>query len=72
MTSTGSPLVPEGFEYVYDAIKPDIHLASISGGTDICSCFVLGDPHRPVWAGEIQSAGFGMAVDVFERRADSR
>lgn len=64
MTSTGSPLVAEGFQYVYDAIKPDLHLASISGGTDICSCFVLGDPHQPVWAGEIQTAGFGMAVDV--------
>jgi acetoacetyl-CoA synthetase len=65
LTSTGSPLVPEGFEFVYNAIKPDIHLASISGGTDICSCFVLGDPHSPVWAGEIQGAGLGMAVDVF-------
>lgn len=65
LTSTGSPLVPEGFEFVYEAIKPDIHLASISGGTDICSCFVLGDPQRPVWAGEIQSAGLGMAVEVY-------
>jgi acetoacetyl-CoA synthetase len=65
MTSTGSPLVPEGFDYVYDAIKPDIHLASISGGTDICACFVLGDPTRPVWRGEIQAPGLGLAVDVF-------
>ena len=65
MTSTGSPLSQEGFDYVYDAVKPDIHLASISGGTDICACFVLGDPHRPVWRGEIQSPGFGMGVDVF-------
>ncbi len=65
LASTGSPLVAEGFDYVYDAIKPDIHLASISGGTDICSCFVLGDPLRPVWPGEIQGAGLGMAVDVF-------
>lgn len=71
MTSTGSPLVPEGFQYVYDAIKPDLHLASISGGTDICSCFVLGDPHQPVWAGEIQTGGFGMAVDVFDSNGDS-
>ena len=65
MTSTGSPLAPEGFDYVYDAIKPDIHLASISGGTDICACFVLGDPTRPVWRGEIQGPGFGHAMDVF-------
>jgi acetoacetyl-CoA synthetase len=65
LTSTGSPLVVEGFEYVYHAIKPDLHLASISGGTDICSCFVLGDPHQPVWPGEIQGPGFGMAVNVF-------
>jgi acetoacetyl-CoA synthetase len=65
LTSTGSPLVPEGFEYVYDAIKPDLHLASISGGTDICSCFVLGDPLQPVRAGQIQGPGLGMAVNVF-------
>jgi acetoacetyl-CoA synthetase len=65
MTSTGSPLAAEGFDYVYDAIKPDIHLASISGGTDICACFVLGDPTRPVWRGEIQGPGLGMGVDVF-------
>jgi len=66
MASTGSPLVPESFEYVYEAIKPDIHLASISGGTDIVSCFVLGNPHLPVWPGEIQGPGLGMAVDVFD------
>jgi acetoacetyl-CoA synthetase len=65
MTSTGSPLVPEGFDYVYDAIKPDIHLASISGGTDICGCFVGCDPTRPVWRGEIQAPALGMAVTVF-------
>jgi acetoacetyl-CoA synthetase len=65
MTSTGSPLVPEGFDYVYDAIKPDFHLASISGGTDICACFVLGNPVLPVWRGEIQGPGLGMAVNVF-------
>jgi acetoacetyl-CoA synthetase len=65
MTSTGSPLVPEGFDYVYDAIKPDIHLASISGGTDICGCFVGCDPTRPVWRGEIQGPALGMAVTVF-------
>ncbi len=65
MTSTGSPLSDDGFEYVYRAIKTDLHLASISGGTDIVSCFVLGDPTQPVYRGEIQSAGLGMAVDVF-------
>ena len=64
MTSTGSPLAPENFDFVYEAIKPDIHLASISGGTDIVSCFVLGIPGKPVWKGEIQGPGLGMAVDV--------
>jgi len=63
--STGSPLAAEGFEYVYDAVKPDVHLASISGGTDLCGCFVAGDPTRPVWAGEIQGPVLGMAVDVW-------
>ncbi len=66
MTSTGSPLAPENFDFVYEAIKPDIHLASISGGTDIVSCFVLGIPNKPVWRGEIQGPGLGMAVDVFD------
>jgi acetoacetyl-CoA synthetase len=66
MTSTGSPLAPEGFDYIYDAVKPDIHLASISGGTDIAACFVIGDPTRPVWRGEIQGPGLGMAVNVFD------
>ncbi|MCZ7658826.1 MAG: acetoacetate--CoA ligase [Xanthobacteraceae bacterium] len=65
VTSTGSPLAPESFEYVYRAIKADVHLASISGGTDIVSCFVLGDPTSPVWKSEIQAAGLGMAVDVW-------
>ncbi|MGQ0676234.1 MAG: acetoacetate--CoA ligase [Rhodospirillales bacterium] len=63
--STGSPLVPEAFDFVYHAIKKDVHLASISGGTDIISCFVLGDPTGPVHRGEIQARGLGMAVDVF-------
>jgi acetoacetyl-CoA synthetase len=66
MASTGSPLVPEGFDYVYDAIKPDFHLASISGGTDLGACFVLGHPLLPVWRGEIQSPGLGMATTVFD------
>lgn len=65
ITSTGSPLVPESFDYVYSHIKQDVHLASISGGTDIVSCFVLGNPIRPVWRGEIQGAGLGMAMDVW-------
>ncbi|MDF2370579.1 MAG: acetoacetate--CoA ligase [Rhizobiaceae bacterium] len=65
ITSTGSPLSPEGFSFVYDGIKSDVHLASISGGTDIVSCFVLGVPVKPVWRGEIQGAGLGMAVDVW-------
>ncbi|CAM5771358.1 acetoacetate-CoA ligase [Labrys miyagiensis] len=65
MTSTGSPLSPEGFRWVYEEVKSDLHLASISGGTDIVSCFVLGDPTSPVWSGEIQAAGLGMAVDVW-------
>ncbi|MEZ5773919.1 MAG: acetoacetate--CoA ligase [Hyphomicrobiaceae bacterium] len=64
--STGSPLVPEGFAFVYDAIRRDVHLASISGGTDICGCFVLGVPDRAVYAGEIQGPGLGMAVDVVD------
>ena len=65
MTSTGSPLSPEGFSFVYEGIKQDLHLASISGGTDIASCFVLGIPVKPVWRGEIQGPGLGMAVDVW-------
>ena len=65
MTSTGSPLVHESFDYVYDAIKRDVHLASIAGGTDIISCFMLGNPISPVWRGEIQESGLGMAVNVF-------
>jgi acetoacetyl-CoA synthetase len=64
--STGSPLAPEGFDYVYDAVKRDVCLSSISGGTDIVSCFVLGNPMGPVWRGEIQAKGLGLAVDVFD------
>ena len=65
IASTGSPLAPESFEYVYRDIKADVHLASISGGTDIVSCFVIGDPTSPVWKGEIQAPGLGMAMDVY-------
>jgi acetoacetyl-CoA synthetase len=66
MASTGSPLVPESFDYVYQAIKADMLLASISGGTDIVSCFMLGSPISAVHRGEIQKRGLGMAVDVFD------
>ncbi|RDL52832.1 Acetyl-coenzyme A synthetase [Ensifer sp. M14] len=66
LTSTGSPLSPEGFSFVYEGIKPDIQLASISGGTDIVSCFVLGNPLKPVWRGEIQGPGLGLAMDVWD------
>ena len=63
--STGSPLTSDGFDFVYEAIKPDVQLASISGGTDLISCFVLGCPTLPVHAGEIQARGLGMAVDIW-------
>ena len=66
ISSTGSPLAPEGFRFVYEGIKSDVHLASISGGTDIVSCFVLGVPTKPVWIGEIQGPGLGMAVEVWD------
>ncbi|MEE3107803.1 MAG: acetoacetate--CoA ligase, partial [Pseudomonadota bacterium] len=66
MTSTGSPLVPEGFDYVYTQVKEDLCLASIAGGTDIVSCFVLGNPIGPVWRGEIQKRGLGMKVEVWD------
>jgi acetoacetyl-CoA synthetase len=71
MTSTGSPLAPESFDFVYSSIKDDLHLASISGGTDIVSCFVGGDSTRPVWRGEIQGAALGMDVDVFSAEGQS-
>jgi len=68
MFSTGSPLVAESFDYVYRSIKQDLQLASISGGTDILSCFVLGNPVAPVWRGEIQCAALGMATEVFDEQ----
>ena len=64
--STGSPLVAEGFDYVYRDIKRDVHLASMSGGTDLISCFMLGNPTGAVWRGEIQCRGLGMKVEVFD------
>ena len=68
--STGSPLAPFGFDYVHRDVKPDVQLASISGGTDIISCFALGVPTLPVWRGELQGRGLGMAVDVFDDGGD--
>ncbi len=70
LASTGSPLSPESFDWVMEAVAPGcgpdgLHLASISGGTDLCGCFVAGDPTRPVYAGEIQAPALGMAVDVW-------
>ncbi|HTH06432.1 MAG TPA: acetoacetate--CoA ligase, partial [Ilumatobacteraceae bacterium] len=64
--STGSPLSDDGFRWIYGALKHDLHLASISGGTDLCGCFVGGDPTRPVYAGEIQGPALGMAVEVYD------
>ena len=64
--STGSPLAQHSYDYVYSRIKRDVHLASISGGTDIVSCFALGNPTAPVWRGELQCRGLGMAVDVVD------
>jgi acetoacetyl-CoA synthetase len=64
--STGSPLAPEQFDYVYRELKDDVQLASISGGTDIVSCFALGNPQLPVYRGELQCRGLGMAVEVFD------
>jgi acetoacetyl-CoA synthetase len=66
LLSTGSPLLPDGFDFVYRGVKSDLELASISGGTDIVSCFALGCPIRPVYRGEIQCRGLGMAVDIFD------
>jgi acetoacetyl-CoA synthetase len=64
--STGSPLLPEQFGWIYDNVRADVQLASISGGTDIVSCFVLGNPSLPVRAGEIQCMGLGMDVQVWD------
>ncbi|OGI64498.1 MAG: acetoacetate--CoA ligase [Candidatus Muproteobacteria bacterium RBG_16_60_9] len=69
--STGSPLAPEGFDYVYRNIKADVCLSSIAGGTDLVSCFVLGNPILPVWRGEIQCRGLGMDVQVYDEHGNS-
>ncbi|WP_188014294.1 acetoacetate--CoA ligase [Vibrio harveyi] len=71
LCSTGSVLYPEQFDYVYQHIKQDLHLASISGGTDICGCFVLGNPISPVYRGECQYAGLGIDVQVFDSQGQS-
>ena len=64
--STGSPLTPESFDFVFRDIKEDVHLASISGGTDLISCFALGNPIAPVYRGELQTRGLGMKVEIFD------
>ena len=68
--STGSPLSEDSFEYVYKKIKSDVHLSSISGGTDIVSCFVLGNIYQPVIKGEIQNNGLGMDVGVYSEKGN--
>src|SRR6056297_1388169 len=70
LLSTGSPLSEEGFEFVYDAVKKDLQLASISGGTDLNGCFALGNPMGPVYSGELQTRGLGMKVEAFNDRAE--
>ena len=69
--STGSPLVDESFDYVYDSIKPNVQLGSISGGTDLISCFALTSPVLPVYKGELQCRGLGMDVDAFDENGKS-
>ncbi|HJS46649.1 MAG TPA: acetoacetate--CoA ligase, partial [Gemmatimonadales bacterium] len=69
--STGSPLAPAGFDYVYRDVKHDVQLASISGGTDLISCFALGQPFGPVRRGELQARGLGMAVEIFDEAGES-
>ena len=65
--STGSPLAPASFDYVYEHVKSDVQLASIAGGTDLISCFALGNPLKPVYRGELQCRGLGMKVEIFTR-----
>jgi acetoacetyl-CoA synthetase len=71
IASTGSVLSPESFDYVYSSIKTDVHLASMSGGTDICGCFLAGVPTQPVYRGELQGPCLGMATDVFNTKGES-
>ncbi len=71
LISTGSPLTQEGFRYVYNDVKADCHLVSMSGGTDLISCFMLGNPNLPVYEGELQCAGLGMAVEIWDDQGNS-
>ena len=71
ISSTGSPLSEESFKYIYREVKNDVHLTSISGGTDIVGCFVQGNPNMPVFPGEIQVKGLGMDVDIFDEEGNS-
>ena len=71
LISTGSPLTEEGFEYAYRDIKTDMHLVSMTGGTDLISCFIIGNPNLPVYSGELQSPGLGMAVDIWDDEGNS-
>lgn len=71
IASTGSPLSDEGFGFVYESIHPDVHLMSMSGGTDLCGCLVGGDPTGPVYKGQIQRPMLGIAIDVFDAEARS-
>ena len=68
--STGSPLSPAGFRWIYEAVKSDVHLASISGGTDIVSCFMLGVPTLPVYAGQIQGPGLGVDLSAYDEAGE--
>ena len=69
--STGSPLLPMNFDYVYQKIKPDLRLCSISGGTDIISCFALGNPLLPIYSGELQCRGLGLNVEIYNEQGES-
>ncbi|MFQ6067406.1 MAG: acetoacetate--CoA ligase, partial [bacterium] len=71
ISQTGSPLSADGFEYVYREIKKDLHLNSISGGTDINGCFAIGSPISPVYAGELQGPGLGMKVKAYDEKGNS-
>ncbi|GAH11814.1 unnamed protein product, partial [marine sediment metagenome] len=68
--STGSPLVAPQFDYVYQHIKKDVALCSISGGSDIISCFALGNPIKPIYRGELQCIGLGLAVNIFNEQGE--
>ncbi|MGY8720242.1 MAG: acetoacetate--CoA ligase, partial [Verrucomicrobiia bacterium] len=69
--STGAPLLAEDFDWIYSEVSPDVLLASISGGTDIISCFMLGNPLLPVIRGEIQAAGLGMDIAAYNDRDEA-